>query len=197
MVMSAAGTLTGETRLSVDTIARRLRREVDHQQPLSLCRRPPAERGRAGACDVAPFRPANVPDGHIASPDSLASWLACSCVICAITFPAAGLYKRKWKYASIADYIVLVEATLIASLLLMTFIFLYSHFAIIPHSIIAIEIMALVSLLAGFRLTFRQDDLKALVAALRLRAGGSQPAHTGAAHRRRPRSRPLFARPAA
>ena len=86
-------------------------------------------------------------------------------LICAVTFPAAGLYKRKWKYASIPDYIVLVEAALIASLILMTFIFVRSHFAIIPHSIIAIEIMTLVSLLAGLRLTFRQEDLKGLVAA--------------------------------
>ena len=87
--------------------------------------------------------------------------------ICAITFPAAGLYKRKWKYASIPDYIVLVRAILIASLILMTCIYLYSRFAIIPHSIIAIEIMALTSFLAAVRLTFRQEDLRTLVPTVR------------------------------
>ena len=103
----------------------------------------------------------------ISKPRSVGILVGVFVVICAVTFPAAGLYKRKWKYASISDYIVLVEATLIASLLLMTFIFLYSHFAIIPHSIIAIEIMVLVSLLAGVRLTFRQDDLRLIVGTLR------------------------------
>lgn len=97
---------------------------------------------------------------------ALAILTAVFVIICAVTFPAAGLYKRKWKYASIPDYVVLVQAILIASLVLMTCVFFYSHFAIIPHSIIAIEILALVSLLAAVRLSFRQEDFRALVAAL-------------------------------
>ncbi|TGQ42033.1 polysaccharide biosynthesis protein [Mesorhizobium sp. M00.F.Ca.ET.216.01.1.1] len=93
---------------------------------------------------------------------SLAGSIPVFVAICAVTFPTAGLYKRKWKFASIPDYIVLLQAILIASLTFMTAIFLYSGFAIIPHSIIAIEIMVLTSLLAGVRITFRQEDLKAL-----------------------------------
>ena len=83
-------------------------------------------------------------------------------VICAVTFPAAGLYKRKWQFASIADYIVLVQAILIASLILTTCVFLYSRFAIIPHSIVAIELVLLTSMLAVVRLAFRQEDLRTL-----------------------------------
>ena len=33
-------------------------------------------------------------------------------MICAVTFPVAGLYKRNWKYASILDYLILIRATL-------------------------------------------------------------------------------------
>ena len=106
-----------------------------------------------------------ISDPHAAK--SLAVLMVVFVAICAVTFPAAGLYKRKWKYASILDYIVLVRAILIASLILMTCVFLLSRFSIIPHSIIAIEIMALTSLLAGVRLSFRQEDLKTLVPGIR------------------------------
>jgi FlaA1/EpsC-like NDP-sugar epimerase len=87
--------------------------------------------------------------------------------ICAVTFPTAGLYKRKWRYASIPDYVVLVQAILIASLILTTCVFLFSGFAIIPHSIVAIEMVVLTSLLAAVRLSFRQEDLKLLAPAVR------------------------------
>ena len=106
-----------------------------------------------------------ISDPHAAK--SLAVLMVVFVAICAVTFPAAGLYKRKWKYASILDYIVLVRAILIASLILMTCVFLLSRFSIIPHSIIAIEIMALTSLLAGVRLSFRQEDLRTLVPGIR------------------------------
>ncbi len=93
----------------------------------------------------------------------LAGFTAIFVAICAITFPAAGLYKRKWKYASIIDYIALFQAILIASLILTTCVFFSSGLTIIPHAIIAIEIMTLTSLLAAVRLTFRQEDLRTLV----------------------------------
>ena len=41
---------------------------------------------------------------------SLAVLMVVFVAICAVTFPVAGLYKRKWKYASILDYIVLVQS---------------------------------------------------------------------------------------
>lgn len=82
--------------------------------------------------------------------------------ICAITFPVAGLYKRNWRYASVLDYIILVRAVLIASLVLTTCMFLYSRLAFVPRSVILIEIMALVPLIAAVRLTFRHEDLKSL-----------------------------------
>ena len=81
-------------------------------------------------------------------------------VICAATFPVGGLYKRKWRFASLPDYVVLVQTILIASLVLATCVFVYSGFRIIPHSIVAIEFLALTSLLGGVRLVFRQEDLR-------------------------------------
>jgi len=84
-------------------------------------------------------------------------------ICCAVTFPAAGLYKRKWRYASIMDYAVLVQSILVASLFLVTFVFVYSGFTIIPHSIFAIEIVVLTILLSALRLAFRQEDFRRLL----------------------------------
>lgn len=96
--------------------------------------------------------------------------------VCAVAFPACGLYKRKWRFASLPDYMVLVQAAVIVSLALATCVFLYSGFHIIPHSIVAIEFMALTSLLAGVRLAFRQEDLMTRVPiALRAAAGSEVP----------------------
>ena len=83
-------------------------------------------------------------------------------VICAVTFPAAGLYKRKWKYASIVGLHRPRAGDPDRLLILTTCVFLYSGFAIIPHSIVAIEIVTLTSLLAAVRLAFRQEDLRTL-----------------------------------
>jgi FlaA1/EpsC-like NDP-sugar epimerase len=87
--------------------------------------------------------------------------------ICAVTFPVAGLYKRNWKYASILDYLILIRATLIASLVLTACLFFYSRLAFVPRSTIAIEVMTLVSFLAATRLSFRQQDLKTFMPSLR------------------------------
>ncbi|WP_201285437.1 nucleoside-diphosphate sugar epimerase/dehydratase [Chelativorans xinjiangense] len=81
-------------------------------------------------------------------------------MICAVSFPAAGLYKRKWEFASILDYIVLVLAVLFASAILTACLFFYSGLALVPGSVIAIEVVTLVPLLAAVRLSFRQEDLK-------------------------------------
>ncbi|BCP53906.1 capsular polysaccharide biosynthesis protein [Kaistia sp. 32K] len=88
-------------------------------------------------------------------------------VICIVTFPVAGLYKRNWKYASILDYLILVRATFVASLILMACLFFYSRLAFVPRSTIAIEVMTLVSFLAATRLCFRQQDLKSLLPSFR------------------------------
>jgi FlaA1/EpsC-like NDP-sugar epimerase len=87
-------------------------------------------------------------------------------LICAVTFPIAGLYKRNWKYASITDYLILLRASLIASMVLTAGLFFYSRLAFVPRSTIAIEIMTLASFLAATRLAFRQQDLKSLLPSL-------------------------------
>ncbi|MCT7376914.1 polysaccharide biosynthesis protein [Chelativorans salis] len=81
-------------------------------------------------------------------------------MICAVTFPAAGLYKRKWEFASILDYIALVLAILFASAILTACLFFYSGLTLVPGSVIAIEVVTLVPLLAAVRLSFRQEDFK-------------------------------------
>src|SRR5690606_8013114 len=88
-------------------------------------------------------------------------------LICAIAFPVSGLYKRNWKYASILDYLILIRASFIASLILTACLFFYSRLAFVPRSTIAIEVMTLVSFLAATRLSFRQQDLKTLLPSLR------------------------------
>jgi len=88
-------------------------------------------------------------------------------LICAVTFPVSGLYKRNWKYGSIIDYLILLRASLIASLILTACLFFYSRLAFVPRSTIAIEVMTLVSFLAATRLSFRQQDLTSLLPTLR------------------------------
>ncbi|WP_137392203.1 polysaccharide biosynthesis protein [Rhodoligotrophos defluvii] len=96
---------------------------------------------------------------------ALAAMTCAFTAICGVTFPLLGLYNRQWKYASILDYLSLVRAVLIASLVLITGMFFYSRLAFVPRSTIAIEITLLVAALAATRLGFRQDDLKIFNAA--------------------------------
>ena len=98
---------------------------------------------------------------------ALASLTVIFAAICAITFPVAGLYKRNWKYASLLDYVSLFRAVAIASLILITCMFFYSRLDLVPRSAIAIEVMTLMSFLAAIRLSFRQEDFRALMPAFR------------------------------
>jgi FlaA1/EpsC-like NDP-sugar epimerase len=101
---------------------------------------------------------------------ALASMVFAFTLICAVAFPVSGLYKRNWKYASILDYLILLRASIIASLILTAWLFFYSRLAFVPRSTIAIEVMTLVSFLAATRLGFRQQDMKSLLPALRVGA---------------------------
>ncbi|MDZ5696509.1 nucleoside-diphosphate sugar epimerase/dehydratase [Chelativorans sp. M5D2P16] len=94
-------------------------------------------------------------------------------VVCAIAFPVAGLYKRKWEFASILDYIVLVLAVLFASAILTVFLLFDAESDLVPGSVIAIEVVTLVPLLAAVRLSFRQEDLKFRIPAVRTTADHS------------------------
>lgn len=112
---------------------------------------------------LAPYEVFTTPDQMRA----LAFMTVMFVAICAFTFPISGLYKRNWKYASILDYMILLRATFIASLILTTCMFLYSRLAFVPRSTIAIEVMTMVSFLAATRLSFRHQDLKSFLPSFR------------------------------
>jgi O-antigen biosynthesis protein WbqV len=86
--------------------------------------------------------------------------LPCFVVICGIVFPAVGMYSRNWRYASILDMVTIIRAVALASLIFVSFMFLFTRLVAIPRTVIAIEFFVLIFLLAGVRLSFRLEDLK-------------------------------------
>jgi O-antigen biosynthesis protein WbqV len=83
-------------------------------------------------------------------------------LICAVTFPIAGLYKRNWRFASLLDYFALVRAIFVASIALTAAMFLYSRLAFVPRSTIAIEMLIFIALMAASRIRYRHEDIKSL-----------------------------------
>lgn len=83
-------------------------------------------------------------------------------VICAVIFPATGLYDRNWRFASIADLMSIVNAGIFSSLTFVFALFLFNRLESIPRSVVAIEMLLLIPLLAFVRLRFRLDELRPL-----------------------------------
>lgn len=83
-------------------------------------------------------------------------------LICAVIFPATGLYDRNWRFASIADLMSIVNAGIFSSLTFVFVLFLFNRLESIPRSVVAIEMLLLIPLLAFVRLRFRLDELRPL-----------------------------------
>ncbi|WP_246737303.1 nucleoside-diphosphate sugar epimerase/dehydratase [Nordella sp. HKS 07] len=83
-------------------------------------------------------------------------------VICAVIFPATGLYDRNWRFASISDLMSIVNAGIFSSLTFVFALFLFNRVESIPRSVVAIEMLLLIPLLAFVRLRFRLDELRPL-----------------------------------
>lgn len=81
---------------------------------------------------------------------------------CMVVFPATGLYDRNWRFASISDLMSIVNAGLISSLTFVFLLFLLNRLESIPRSVVAIEMLLLIPLLAFVRLRFRLDELRPL-----------------------------------
>ncbi len=80
-------------------------------------------------------------------------------LICAVVFPLTGLYMRNWRYVSIGDLKVIVWAVALASVIFVSVMFAFTRLAMIPRSVIAIEFLILVPLLAAVRMRFRLHEL--------------------------------------
>ncbi len=100
-------------------------------------------------------------------------------LICAVVFPAAGLYNRQWRYASIMDVIAISKAVFLASAtfaFVLLLIFGTTGQVMLPRSVVAIEIPVLMCLLFATRLAFRVDDFSTF--AQKRSRGVSRPAES-------------------
>jgi FlaA1/EpsC-like NDP-sugar epimerase len=80
-------------------------------------------------------------------------------LVCAISFPVSGLYRRNWNYASLSELFVVVRASFLASLLFVSLMFLFTRLQLIPRSVIAIEFLLLAPMLMAIRLRSRMAEL--------------------------------------
>ena len=111
---------------------------------------------RFGGDESAPFLPIHEPV-FLAVPLFV--------LICAIVFPLMGLYGRNWRYTSIPDLVPITKAVLLASLVFVSSLFLFTRLNSIPRSVVALEVFILIFLLVAARLAFRLDELIPFVSA--------------------------------
>jgi O-antigen biosynthesis protein WbqV len=90
-------------------------------------------------------------------------------LICAILFPATGLYSRSWRFASLSDLLHILRSVLLSSLMFVAAIFLFTRLQSIPRSVVAINMVLLMVGLTATRLTFRYDELFASTTSTRRR----------------------------
>jgi FlaA1/EpsC-like NDP-sugar epimerase len=88
-------------------------------------------------------------------------------MVCAVVFPLTGLYQRSWKYASIADLLQIARAVVLASVVFVALMFISTRLDLIPRSVIAIEVLTLVPLMAMARLRSRLGELRNIAPASR------------------------------
>ncbi|MDX0765243.1 NAD-dependent epimerase/dehydratase family protein [Sinorhizobium medicae] len=79
--------------------------------------------------------------------------------ICAFVFPLSGLYSRNWKYGSISDLFIILQAVLLTSLLLVTLLFFSTRLTDIPRTVVPMQSLLLIAFLAAARLSFRAEEL--------------------------------------
>ena len=101
---------------------------------------------------------------------AVASALPVHLLICAVIFPATGLYSRNWRFASIVDALHVAKSVFLASLLFLAYAFFSTRLEAIPRSVIGMNAVLLVLLIAGTRLTFRIEDFRAYGAGLTRRS---------------------------
>jgi FlaA1/EpsC-like NDP-sugar epimerase len=88
--------------------------------------------------------------------------------VCAVVFPLTGLYQRSWKYASVADLLHIARAVVLASVIFVALMFISTRLELIPRSVIAIEVLTLVPLMAMARLRSRLKELRNVMPTARI-----------------------------
>lgn len=92
--------------------------------------------------------------GYLKQPE-IWSALALFTGVCAAVFWGTGLYRGIWRYASTQDVLAIVRAVSIAVLLFLAVTFLVTRLETVPRSVLVIEWLLLVVMLAGPRIAYR------------------------------------------
>lgn len=82
--------------------------------------------------------------------------------ICAFVFPASGLYRRNWNFASIAELFDVLKAVVVSSLIFVFVMFLFTRLQWMPRSVVAMEVLILAPLLLSLRIRSRIGELPIL-----------------------------------
>ena len=80
--------------------------------------------------------------------------------VCAVIFPFTCLYNRNWRYASIADLIGIVRAVFVVSLVFVFWMYVVTRLSGVPRSLVVIEALILIPLLAASRLRFKIREMR-------------------------------------
>ncbi|WP_416357613.1 polysaccharide biosynthesis protein [Aureimonas phyllosphaerae] len=102
-------------------------------------------------------------EGQATSPDSfraLSYALPLFVATCALIFPMTCLYRRNWRYASVADLLDIVRAVAIASLGFVICLFLTTRFDAVPRSVVVMQALLLTFLLVGARMRFKIAEIR-------------------------------------
>lgn len=87
-------------------------------------------------------------------------------LVCAVVFPATGLYMKNWRYASVPELLAIVRSILISSVAFAGLTLAFRASIYIPPTVIVVEAFILTAALAGTRLKARASERSSLSPAL-------------------------------
>jgi len=93
-----------------------------------------------------------IPNEHI---KSMFSALPTFIFISTLCFYFIGLYRGVWRFASIADLKRIIISVLLASLIFISFLFMFKEIDMIPRSVLVIHPLLLILIMGGSRFVYR------------------------------------------
>ena len=105
-------------------------------------------------------------DHTLSQSETLQTGLLLFIPVCAAAFPFAGLYNRRWRYASLGDLMVIPKAIVLASLIFVLVMFVFTRLDLFPRSVVVIQAFILMFFMGGARLIFRIDEVHRLALAI-------------------------------
>lgn len=102
-------------------------------------------------------------DAEVTGPDSLRAILVAVpwfVVTCGVIFPFTCLYSRNWRYASVADLLGIARAVCVASLAFVFWMFVIQRLDAFPRSVMVIEALMLMPLLASLRMRSKVHEIR-------------------------------------